>query len=408
MRLRRRAGQIVVLRFLAALGMGGEWSLGVALVMEIWPDRSRGLLAGVIGAAANVGFLLIGAIGHWLMRHLPGSAKALPASDYPKINRSLVDRPLRLAVDPVGRDPARIVDPVHSPVCSGVSRVGKEAPAAAGPGTGRRWTSGASPSAPWVYWRFFTCGRLSWRWQRLGGTVAALTLAVFGYLYPVVRYLQRLYADSGGRIQNPSYTAEAVGDPSHAVKRIPQSVLPRRTISNPSPPASKPIRRMLLGACLSGVPLLVTWASVLWTPTWANQLTKGDGTAAAKTQMCSALGRHPWHGGGALCRLPLWPPGITYFFLCVGSLAAIQFLFHANTAYGPMFLTSTFAVGLLTASFYGWLPLYLPELFPSGMRAIGQGFSYNFGRNLAAIGVLQTGFLMQNVFHNDYARTARP
>src|SRR5258707_9449279 len=42
--------QIVVLRFIAALGMGGEWSLGVALVMEIWPNRSRGLLAGVIGA----------------------------------------------------------------------------------------------------------------------------------------------------------------------------------------------------------------------------------------------------------------------------------------------------------------------------------------------------------------------
>src|SRR5262249_38306479 len=45
--------QITVLRFLAALGMGGEWSLGVALVMEIWPDRSRAFLAGLIGAAAN-------------------------------------------------------------------------------------------------------------------------------------------------------------------------------------------------------------------------------------------------------------------------------------------------------------------------------------------------------------------
>src|SRR6516162_4935495 len=54
--------QIVVLRFIAALGMGGEWSLGVALVMEIWPNRSRSLLAGLIGAAANVGYLLIALI----------------------------------------------------------------------------------------------------------------------------------------------------------------------------------------------------------------------------------------------------------------------------------------------------------------------------------------------------------
>ena len=46
------AWQIAVLRFCSALGMGGEWSLGVALVMEIWPEQSRAVLAGLIGAAA--------------------------------------------------------------------------------------------------------------------------------------------------------------------------------------------------------------------------------------------------------------------------------------------------------------------------------------------------------------------
>src|SRR5437899_12384071 len=56
--------QIGILRFIAALGMGGEWSLGVALINEIWPDRSRAFLAGLIGAAANVGYLLIGLVGN--------------------------------------------------------------------------------------------------------------------------------------------------------------------------------------------------------------------------------------------------------------------------------------------------------------------------------------------------------
>src|SRR5205823_11698722 len=51
--------QMVGIRFLAALGMGGEWSLGVALVMEVWGGRSRALLAGLIGAAANVGYMLV-------------------------------------------------------------------------------------------------------------------------------------------------------------------------------------------------------------------------------------------------------------------------------------------------------------------------------------------------------------
>src|SRR5260370_13107224 len=32
------ATQITVRRFISALGMGGGWSLGGALVMEIWPD----------------------------------------------------------------------------------------------------------------------------------------------------------------------------------------------------------------------------------------------------------------------------------------------------------------------------------------------------------------------------------
>jgi MFS family permease len=34
------AWQVGVLRFIASLGMGGEWSLGVALINELWPDRS--------------------------------------------------------------------------------------------------------------------------------------------------------------------------------------------------------------------------------------------------------------------------------------------------------------------------------------------------------------------------------
>src|SRR6266496_1451156 len=51
--------QMVGIRFLAALGMGGEWSLGVALVMEVWGGRSRALLAGLIGAAANVGYMIV-------------------------------------------------------------------------------------------------------------------------------------------------------------------------------------------------------------------------------------------------------------------------------------------------------------------------------------------------------------
>jgi len=51
-------------------------------------------------------------------------------------------------------------------------------------------------------------------------------------------------------------------------------------------------------------------------------------------------------------------------------------------------------LGGLTASFYGFFPLYFPELFPTSVRATGQGFCFNFGRLIAAIGSLQFVNLM--------------
>src|SRR5262249_38578297 len=53
-----QAWHLAILRFVAALGMGGEWSLGVALVMESWSAHARPVLAGLIGAAANAGFFI--------------------------------------------------------------------------------------------------------------------------------------------------------------------------------------------------------------------------------------------------------------------------------------------------------------------------------------------------------------
>src|SRR5438045_648151 len=49
----QEAWQVGTLRFIAALGMGGEWPLGVALVMEVVPHRPRALMAGLIGPGAR-------------------------------------------------------------------------------------------------------------------------------------------------------------------------------------------------------------------------------------------------------------------------------------------------------------------------------------------------------------------
>ena len=61
--------ELLVLRFLACMGVGGIWPNGVALVSEAWSDVSRPTLAGLIGAAANLGFVLLGLLGMWIRDH---------------------------------------------------------------------------------------------------------------------------------------------------------------------------------------------------------------------------------------------------------------------------------------------------------------------------------------------------
>jgi MFS transporter, SHS family, sialic acid transporter len=260
---------LTTLRFLAALGMGGEWSLGVALVMESWPEGKRPLLAGAIGAAANVGYVIIAVIGIYF-----------PISDQ------------------------------------------------------------------------------SWRWVMLvGAAPAALT------------FLIRLFVPESEK------WAESVKT---------KTVSPLREILSPA------IRkRTLLAIVFASVPLLVTWGIVQWIPLWADEMVgQKDPVRKAVIQL--------WSAGGAVIG-SLSAPLVgnllgrrpTYFLLCILSIGACQWLFHGVHDFGTQFLWVTGLVGLCTASFYGWLPLYLPELFPTRARATGQGLAFNFGRILAAVGVLQ-------------------
>ena len=97
-----------------------------------------------------------------------------------------------------------------------------------------------------------------------------------------------------------------------------------------------------------------------------------------------------------------------HFLLCLTSLLSCGCLFRFVHEYGGAFLWMTFLVGASTGTFYGWLPLYLPELFPlTRVRATGQGLCYNSGRVLAAAGAVQMGSLLKQ-FEGSYARLARP
>ena len=49
---------LAIYRFLTALGIGGEWAAGAALVAETWPEEKRAKAAGILQSAWAIGFFL--------------------------------------------------------------------------------------------------------------------------------------------------------------------------------------------------------------------------------------------------------------------------------------------------------------------------------------------------------------
>lgn len=68
--------QLMVFRFVAALGIGGEWAVGASLLTETWPKAWRPWIAAVLQSGVNIG-VLFGAVFVGLLMGLmsPGSER---------------------------------------------------------------------------------------------------------------------------------------------------------------------------------------------------------------------------------------------------------------------------------------------------------------------------------------------
>src|SRR4051812_25230521 len=63
--------QLFLFRFLAALGIGGEWAVGASLLSETWPKRWRPWMAAVLQTGVNIGVLLAGLANFLLAAYPP-------------------------------------------------------------------------------------------------------------------------------------------------------------------------------------------------------------------------------------------------------------------------------------------------------------------------------------------------
>ncbi|MCD4727039.1 MAG: MFS transporter [Pirellulales bacterium] len=329
--------QLFVLRFIAALGMGGQWALAVALIMECWPDKFRPILAGVIGGAANFGFLLIAVVAWYfpvtsetwrimmLAGAVPGVLALLIIMFVPESQR------WKASVDHRHTSPLREVfrPPLLRKTLLGI--VFSSVPLIATWGAVSGWTP------LWIeQTRQMELAQPHLTTEQQQQTQAATTVddrveLIFGYTNEEKEAV-------------PGFlTAEQC-----------------KNVANEAAPAKAWVQIMLsIGAiigCLFG------------------------------SSLGHRLGRRP-----------------AYFLLCVFSFGLCAFLYQGSGAFSLQFLAIMGLVGVVSAAFYGWAPLYLPELFPTRVRATGQGISFNFGRILTAVGSIVTGHLLI-AYGGDYAK----
>jgi MFS family permease len=289
----RTQEQMLALRFLVGLGVGGVWPNAVALAAECWPDKSRPIVAGLMGAALNGGILMLSQIARtW---HI----------------------------------------------------------------TPESWR--------WIFW--------------LAAAPAVLGLLVLlalpeSPLWLAARVARSSFSLSGER-------AGVRGQPTNQ---------PLRELFRP------PLLRLtIIGILLGSIPMVGAWAASKWMIPWAD--TVGGATEAgykAVTQGWWALGAVLGSFCGA--QVAAWlGRRRAYALISAGATALTLLMFLGTAPLQASFLPVVFAQGFVATLFFGWLPLYLPELFPTRVRAAGSGISYNVGRFATAVGVFFAGLLFAAV-----------
>jgi MFS family permease len=157
----------------------------------------------------------------------------------------------------------------------------------------------------------------------------------------------------------------------------------------------------LTGIMLGSIPLIGAWAASKWMIPWADKVGGPEQTDyKAMTQGWWAFGAILGSMAGAQVAHFLGRRR-SYFLISLGSLALTVAMFQLTAPLRPSFFPIVFAQGFVATLFFGWLPLYLPELFPTHVRATGSGISYNVGRFATAGGVLAAGLLF-SAFEGSY------
>lgn len=166
-------------------------------------------------------------------------------------------------------------------------------------------------------------------------------------------------------------------------------------------------RDTIIGSLLAFTAVFGLWAVTNWTPTFVEELLSGQHITEATISNYKSYATMALNAGAIIGYMVFGPLADrigrkkTFFLFYSGSLFLAPLIFYKVSGYSTLLFLLPI-LGFFNNGVFSGFPIYLAELYPTRLRATGQGFCFNFGRILAATGPLMTGFLVSSF--GSYAR----
>ena len=158
-------------------------------------------------------------------------------------------------------------------------------------------------------------------------------------------------------------------------------------------------RSTVIGSMLAFVAVFGLWGSTNWAPTLIRTLHDLQGNDPAVLSSYVSYAIMALNAGALFGYLGFGPLADRFgrrpifALMCVGSLIMLPTTYLVPETYTGLFLLLPF-LGFFNNGIFSGFPIYLPELYPTRLRATGAGFCFNAGRILASASPFITGWLV--------------
>jgi len=158
-------------------------------------------------------------------------------------------------------------------------------------------------------------------------------------------------------------------------------------------------RATLAGSALAFVAVFGLWGSTNWAPTLIRELPDLQGQDSATLNKDVSYAIMALNAGAIFGYLGFGPMADrfgrrpVFAFMCLGSFIMLPVTYLLPSTYvGVLVLLPI--LGFFNNGIFSGFPIYLPELYPTRLRATGAGFCFNAGRILASASPFMTGWLV--------------